>query len=140
MGIQKQEFYEGAALHQLVRGTAGVQISYLAPFFVVDDRFQIHLKYSTGVRSPWGFSFLPAEQQLMRARSTGLPLVIGLICGSDGIAALPYEKYQQAAALRDVAVWVSCARLHRKHFEVSGPDATVAGKISLSDWPRLTKI
>jgi hypothetical protein len=139
MGIQKQEFYEGAALHQLVRGSLGLRISYSAPFFVVDDRLQIHLKYSTGVRSPWGFSFLPEEQKLMRTRSTDLPLVIGLICGSDGVAALPYEKYQQAATVRDVAVWVSCARLHREHFEVSGPDATVAGKISPSDWPRLTK-
>lgn len=139
MAIQKQEFYEGAALHQLVRGSTGVRILYNAPFFIVDDRLQVYLKYSTGIRSPWGFSFLPDEQQLMQIRSTSLPLVIGLICGSDGIAALPYAKYQQAAALSDVAVWVSCSRLHRKHFEVSGPDATIAGKISPSDWPHLTK-
>lgn len=139
MGIQKQEFYEGAALHQLVRGSFGVRISYAAPFFVIDDRFQIHLKYSTAVRSPWGFSFLPDEQQLMRARAADLPLKIGLICGSDGIAALPYEKYQQAAALRDVAVWVSCARLHREHFEVRGPDVTLASKIAPSEWSALTK-
>lgn len=75
----------------------------------------------------------------MRRRSTSLSLVIGLICGSDGVATLPYEKYQQAAVLSDIAVWVSCARLHREHFEISGPDAMVAGKVSPSDWPRLTK-
>ena len=139
MAIQKQEFYEGAALHQLVRGSDGIRISYAPPFFVMDDRLQLHLKYSTGVRSPWGFTFPTDEQQLMLMRSKSLPLVIGLICGSDGIAALPYEKYQRAASSRESAVWISCTRLHREHFEVSGPDATVIGKISPSDWSRLKK-
>jgi hypothetical protein len=139
MGIKKQEFYEGAALHQLVRGSSGVQISYSAPFFIVDEKLQVHLKYSTAIRSPWGFSFLPEEQQLMQSRASNLSLVIGLICGSDGIAALPYEKYERISVLRDVAVWVSCSRLHRGHFEVSGPDAILPGKIAPSDWSRLTK-
>ena len=139
MGIQKQEFYEGAALHQLVRASAGVRISYAAPFFVLDDRLQLHLKYSARARSPWGFSFMPEEQLVMDARSASLPLVIGLICGSDGIAALPYEKFRATTALSTAAVWISCSRLHREHFEVSGPDAMVAGKIPPSDWSRLTR-
>lgn len=138
MGIQKQEFYEGAALHQLIRGSAGVRISYVAPFFVIDEKLQVHLKYSTAVRSPWGFSFMPDEQQSMRKRSCEMPLMIGLICGADGIAALPYEKYLHVAAVRDAAIWVSCARLHREHFEVSGPEGTVTRKIAPSDWSRLT--
>jgi hypothetical protein len=52
MGIQKQEFYEGAALHQLIRCCDGVRIAYKTPLFVLDGQLQIHLKYSTGVRSP----------------------------------------------------------------------------------------
>ena len=139
MGIQKQEFYEGAALHQLVRGSAGVRISYAPPFFVVDDRLQLHLKYSARARSPWGFSFPPDEQLLMDARAAAMPLVIGLICGSDGIAALPYEKFRSTTSLSPTAVWISCSRLHREHFEVRGPDAMVAGKIPPSDWSRLTR-
>lgn len=61
MGIQKQEFYEGAAMHRLVRASAGVRISYLAPFFILDDRLQIHLKYSARARSPWGFPSCPSS-------------------------------------------------------------------------------
>lgn len=138
MAIQKQEFYEGAALHQVIRGSSGIQISYSTPFFIINEKLQVHLKYSTAVRSPWGFSFPPEEQQLLQTRALNLSLVIGLICGSDGIAALPYEKYERIVVPRNVAVWVSCSRLHRSHFEVSGPDATLPGKIAPSDWSRLT--
>jgi len=34
MAIKKQEFYEGAALHLLVRGGAITSIRYELPFFV----------------------------------------------------------------------------------------------------------
>lgn len=137
MAIQKQEFYEGAALHQLIRNCRRAQVTYAAPLFVFDDRMQVHLKYSTGVRSPWGFKFNPDEQELLHQRSNELPLIIGLICGADGIAALPFERFAMIAALRNAAVRISCFRKHREHFEVSGPDGIVPGKIPPSDWQRL---
>lgn len=88
MGILKQEFYEGAALHQIVRYCDGVRITYAAPFFVLNDQVRLHLKYSTGVRSPWGFTFPPDEQSLLYERADNQPLVMGLICAADGIVAL----------------------------------------------------
>jgi hypothetical protein len=89
MGIQKQEFYEGAALHQLIRGSSGLtSISHSPPFFVLGGSLQIHLKYSTAKRSPWGFTFMPDEQLLLQQRAQHMPLVIGLICGADGVAAI----------------------------------------------------
>jgi hypothetical protein len=78
MAIQKQEFYEGAALHQLIRGCGGAKIAFVAPFFELNDRFRVHLKYSTGVRSPWGFTFMPEEQRLLASEGEGLPIVMGL--------------------------------------------------------------
>lgn len=134
MAIKKQEFYEGAALHQLIRNSGGARISYSAPFFVLDDRIQLHLKYSTGVRSPWGFTFSPEEQQLLKERADVRTTIIGLICGSDGVAALPYDRFVKLAAPRGTGVRVACARLHREHFEVSGPDGVTDGKIAPSDW------
>lgn len=86
-----------------------------------------------------GFSLVPEQRLLMDARCASLPLVIGFICGSDGIAALPYEKFRTTTALSTTAVWISCSRLHREHFEVSGPAAMVAGKIPPSDWSQLTR-
>jgi hypothetical protein len=137
MAIQKQEFYEGAALHRLIRNSGGARIIYSAPFFIFDDRVQVYLKYSTGIRSPWGFTFNPDEQDLLHREATALRLVIGLICGADGITALPFEHYAKVAQQRDSAVRVSCFRRHRESFEVSGPDGSMPGKISPSNWQQI---
>ena len=137
MPIQKQEFYEGAALHQLIRGSRGTHIVFATPFFVLDSRLQVHLKYSTAKGSPWAFTFTPDEQALMSERAQAMPMVIGLVCGGDGIAALPFEKFVRVAARRDTALHVSCYRKHREHFEINGPDGTVPGKVPPSDWTRL---
>ena len=84
MSIQKQEFYEGAALHQIIRGSSGTSsIAHSSPFFIFDGKLQVHLKYSTGKRSPWGFTFMPDEQLLLGERALEMPMVIGLICGTD---------------------------------------------------------
>lgn len=138
MGIQKQEFYEGAALHQLIRGSsASTSIAHVSPFFIIDGSLQVHLKYSTGKRSPWGFTFMPDEQLLLQQRAEKMSLVIGLICGADGVAALPYEEYNRVAQVKSVALRVSCRRKHREHFEVGGPDGTLPGKVAPSEWIRL---
>jgi hypothetical protein len=137
MAIQKQEFYEGAALHQLIRGCGGAKIAFVAPFFVLNDHLRVHLKYSTGVRSPWGFTFMPEEQRRLATEATRQPIIIGLVCGSDGVAAIPSELFLCIACPRDVAVRVACARRHREHFEVSGPDGVAPSKIPPSNWQRL---
>lgn len=138
MGIQKQEFYEGAALHQLIRNLSGtVSIAHSPPFFVFDGRLQVHLKHSTAKRSPWGFTFTVDEQVLLRQSSRAMPLVIGLVCGADGVAALPYDDYIRIAPLKDAAIRVSCRRNHREHFEIGGPDGTLPGKVAPSEWIKL---
>jgi len=139
MAIKKQEFYEGAALHQLIRGSPGTHVVYAAPFFVFDARLQVHIKYSTAKRSPWAFTFTPEEQTLLREHVPRLPLVIGLVCGADGVAALPLAGFESVARLRDTALHLSCYRKHREHFEINGPDGTVVGKVPPSDWTRLLK-
>ncbi|KLD77943.1 hypothetical protein FZ025_05925 [Xanthomonas hyacinthi] len=138
MGIQKQEFYEGAALYQVIRGSSGLtSISRSPPLFVLDGRLQVHLKYSTAKRSPWGFTFMPDEQLLLRQRAQEMPLVIGLICGADGVAALPYEAYARVAQVKSAALHISCRRSHRQHFEIGGPDGVLPNKVAPSDWVKL---
>lgn len=138
MAIQKQEFYEGAALYQLLRGSlAPVVVSYEAPFFVLNGKIRIYLKYSTAKRSPWGFSFAAEEQAMLMAQRGAMGLFIGLVCGADGIATISYDSYAKVAALRDVALRISCRRNHREHFEVSGPDGVMPGKVAPSEWTKL---
>ena len=52
MGIKKQEFHEGAALHLLTRSGEITSLKYGPPFFLVNNNLLIHLKYSTRGRSP----------------------------------------------------------------------------------------
>ncbi len=137
MAIKKQEFYEGAALHLLVRSGGIMSIRYEAPFFLLNDNVLIYLKYSTKGRSPWGFTFTTDEQIALQNRGSDLKIIIGLVCGADGVAAFSYDAYRSVAAPRPSAIHVACYRQHRKHYEVNGPDGTLAGKVAPSDWLRI---
>lgn len=137
MAIKKQEFYEGAALHLLARSGGITGIRYEPPLFVVNNQLLVLLKYSTRGRSPWAFTFVPEEQVLLHNRAAESKIVIGLICGADGVAAFTYDAYRKVAALRDSAVHISCYRNHGEHYEVNGPDGTLERKIAPSNWQRI---
>src|SRR5947209_5923398 len=98
--LRKQEFYEGAALHVLAQSGCKVSISHAAPFFLINDGTLVLLKYSTRGRSPWGFTFTPKEQSSLAERADSIKTVIGMVCGSDGVAALSYEMFREIAAPR----------------------------------------
>lgn len=137
MAIKKQEFYEGAALHMLARSGRITSIRYEPPLFVVNDQLLVLLKYSTRSRSPWGFTFLPEEQVLLQNRASESKIVIGLICGADGVAAFTYASYRSVAAPRKTAVHIACYRQHGEHYEVNGPDGRLDGKVAPSNWQRI---
>ena len=137
MAIKKQEFYEGAALHLLARtgGIAGIR--YDAPFFLLNKSLQVHLKYCTKGRSPWGFTFTADEQSLLRDKAPCLKTVIAFVCGEDGVAAVNYEDYARIAAPRPSAVHIACYRRHGEYYEVNGPDGKLDWKVSPSNWRRI---
>jgi hypothetical protein len=137
MTIKKQEFYEGAALHVLARGGKITNIQYETPFFRLNNDLLVYLKYCTKSRSPWGFTFTAAEQSLLHSRSGGRRVVIGLICGADGVAAFTYDAYLTLAAPRNSSVHIACYRQHGKHYQVNGPDGRLVAKIPPSNWERI---
>jgi len=137
MPIKKQEFYEGAALHLLARTNEITNLRYDAPFFVLNGRLLIHLKYSTKGRSPWPFTFTPEEQALLGKHGSVCPLVMGLICGADGVAALDYEHFTEIALTRASAVRITCSRRHGERYELKGPDGTLSRKVAPSSWQRI---
>jgi len=137
LAIKKQEFYEGAALHVLARSGQIARLAFEPPFFVVNDSYLVLLKYCTKVRSPWGFTFTPDEQTLLKARGEQYKTYVGLICGADGIAAVHYDQYRKIAGFRTSALHVSCYRRHREHYEVNGPDGSLERKVAPSDWQRI---
>lgn len=137
MAIGKQEFYEGAALYQLVRRGKVRSLKYEAPLFTINEELLVCLKYSTKGRSPWGFTFTVDERRLLRMRAKKTRLVIGLICGADGIAALSYSDYQAIAGRKRSAIHIACYRKHGEHYGVSGPDGELDRKIAPSVWQRI---
>jgi hypothetical protein len=137
MAIKKQEFYEGAALHLLARTGRITSIRYEAPFFFLNNQLMVLLKYSTRGRSPWGFTFTPDEQALLKTAGFKSRIIIGLVCGADGVAAFSYDAYVGIAGHRESAVHVACYRRHAEHYEVSGPDGCLERKVAPSDWRRI---
>lgn len=137
MGIKKQEFYEGAALHLLARAGRITSIRYEAPFFLLNGHLSILLKYSTRGRSPWGFTFTTDEQAILKVAACKSRIVIGLVCGADGVAAFQYDDYLSIAAHGGSAVHVSCYRQRGEYYEVNGPDACLGRKVAPSDWRRI---
>lgn len=138
MPIRKQEYYEGAALHRLLRTNRVREIAYVNSTFVVNG-YVLHLKYSTATRSPWGFTFKPAEQQVLAKRRADNPIVLGLVCGADGVCALPYDEYLQIAPIQPTALRVSCARAQREHYVVQGPSGLLNSRVSLAAWQEIIK-
>lgn len=136
MAIKKQEFYEGAALHLLARNGTIRSIRYDPPLFRVNDEILVLLKYSTKGRSPWGFTFTTDEQRLLGAVSAK-KIVIGLVCGSDGVASFTYSEYKAIAGNRNSAVHIACYRGHGEHYEVSGPEGTLDWKVPPSSWQKI---
>jgi hypothetical protein len=137
MPIKKQDFYEGAALHLLARTNQVESISYDAPFYLINNKVSVLLKYCTRIRSPWGFTFTEDEQTTLKRASKRLSLIIGLICGSDGVAAVDYESFLTVARPRQSAIHVACYRGHWEHYEVNGPDGTLDRRVSPSNWQRI---
>jgi hypothetical protein len=134
MAISKQSFYEGAALHLLARTGAVRSIRYAAPFYLFNKSLFVLIKYSTRNRSPWGFTFTADEQVILQNKASEHKIVLGLVCGGDGVAALGYEAYLRVAWPRKSAIHISCYRQHGEHYELNGPDGTLHGKIPPSMW------
>jgi hypothetical protein len=137
MAIRKQEFYEGAALHILVRASGPLTIRYEAPFFSFNNQLAVLIKYSTRSRSPWGFTFGAEEQVILERRATAAKTAIALICGADGVAALTYDEYASVAGLKNFAIHVGCSREHGEYYDITGPDRRLGRKIAPSNWGRI---
>jgi hypothetical protein len=137
MSISKIEFYEGAAIHRLIRSLGDVRVRIDGDTLVVNEGCRVYTKYCTRTRGPWTFTFAPTERRVLVEHSSTIPLVIGLVCGADGIAALRFEEFALVTGSRDGQVAVACARRYNEHFAVSGPACELGYKIAPSEWSRI---
>jgi hypothetical protein len=80
---------------------------------------------------------VPDEQVLLQSLAAESKVVIGLICGADGVAAITYDVYLKVAAPRQSAIHIACYRKHGEHYEVNGPDGKLDRKVPPSNWQKI---
>lgn len=137
MAIRKLEFYEGAALYRLIRSFGEVRLRVDGGGIIINEIVCVYLKYSTRTRSPWSFTFSGRERSELATSASKMSVVIGLVCGSDGVAALDYDGFLSAVGEGESQVSLSCARGYDKHYAVSGPAGSLTRKLPPSAWDRL---
>lgn len=137
MAIRKMEYYEGAALYRLIRSLGEVRIRVDEGAVVLDGKIRVYLKYCTRTRSPWSFTFSAAERRAFDSHAATIPVLIGLICGSDGVAALEYGDYLAVAGSGTSQIAISCVRRYDKHYTVSGPICELDKKVAPSAWNKV---
>ncbi|MGH6714687.1 MAG: hypothetical protein ACREDC_00715 [Bradyrhizobium sp.] len=142
MGLKKQEFYEGAALHLIAKAGNLNSVRYEQPFFLLNGKLAVLLKYSTGGRSPWGFTFSPDEQRELASRSGDISTstAIALICGSDGVASFSYGDFLDVAPITAASVHIACYRSHGQYYEICGPAGSMDRKIPPSNWQKILDV
>lgn len=82
---------------------------------------------------------MPEEQILLHESVDRNRIVLGLICGADGVVALRCKDYCQLVPLKSLAIHLACYRKHGEHYEVSGPDGSLKRKIAPSEWRKLVE-
>jgi hypothetical protein len=134
--LEKQEFYWGAAIVHLLEDPRCVGVAKRENGYVVNATRFIVLKYSTKSRTPWRFSFGADEiKRLVEASSRYESLVIGLVCGGDGVCAITWK--QAAEILGKEPGWISVRRNFHERYAVTGSAGELPGKVPLRDWPAL---
>jgi hypothetical protein len=66
--------------------------------------------------------------------------LVGLICGSDGIATVDFRSLIEVAPLTEASIRIACYRAHGEHYEVRGPVGSLDYKVAPSSWSRILDV
>lgn len=134
--IDKQDYYHGAAILQLLRSVHAQNIKPHVDGYAVNDWAFIVIKYSTRNHSPWRFTLTPDEAQALSAPpKRRFRTFVALVCGGDGICVVNWDEIK--SLLPEAPAWISCRRLPNKWYSLAGALGELQRKIPLSAWPAL---
>ena len=97
----------------------------------------LFIKYSTKRMPPWHFTFIRDHQlEIEQIKSRHNHVVIALVCGTDGVAALSYDELKQVLDhnIEDVER-ITVRRPPRGKYRISGTDGEMDRTIGISDFP-----
>ena len=104
--------------------------------YIVNDEVGCFIKYSSKGRSPWPFALSPEDLIELHSGNSNPPtVVVGLVCGGDGVCALSKSNVYQLVG--ENGGWISVRRGFGGSYGVTGSLAKLKGKIPLKRWPLL---
>ncbi len=135
--IEKREFYHGAAIVRVLEDERCVSLRKKELLgHVLNDQTFVFLKYTTKGRSPWIFTFDQEDvDRCYRMLNEYSRVVLGLICGGDGVCALDWTDARKL--LDHKPGTISVKRKHNESYGVSGSIAKLQRKIPVGSWPIL---
>jgi hypothetical protein len=135
--IDKTDYYHGAALVHLLNDDRCLSLLKRESLgYVVNADIFVLLKYTSKARTPWSFTFdLEDIERCYRMAEEYKKVVLGLICGGDGVCALSWEKGSDL--LGNNAGRIAVARKHNHSYSVWGTAGELKRKVSVSSWPRV---
>ncbi|MCP4649613.1 MAG: hypothetical protein GY853_05980 [PVC group bacterium] len=131
--IDKQEYYYGAGLIKLIDDPRFLTIKKNEDGYIVNDATFIYLKYRTKSMAPWSFTITKEEGQLLQKhRDKFTNVVIGLVCGGDGVCAVSFDLAKELLGGTEGSI--SVKRKFREQYSVKGPAQKMKGKVSPKEW------
>jgi len=132
--IDKQNYYHGAALIEILEHANCKQISKFDTGFAVNGNIFIFLKYTTKHRSPWRFTFSQSDIEYLDSLK-GKSIFIALVCGGDGICSI--KETELKILITNKSGWVSAKRKFREQYKVTGSNNELTEKVSFKRWPNI---
>lgn len=131
--IDKLHYYHGAAIVSLLENE-NFSVSRKGLLgYVVNNKVFIFVKYTTKSRSPWRFSFDQEDiDRCSKMAAEYNSVVIGLVCGGDGICAINWSEAQMLLGVKPG--WISTKRKHNESYGVAGSASKFKGKIPIGRW------
>ena len=134
--IDQTDFYHGAALATAFNDPRCVDIARWSPGYLVNDAVWALLKYTTKSGTPWQFTFTAEDiARLQHCPDEAERVVMGLVCGGDGICTVSAET--ALLLLEDAPGAIGVRRKFHGWYGVSGPAGKLVKKVAPRRWPQI---
>jgi hypothetical protein len=134
--IEKLEFYHGAAIIRIIEDVRCRSVGKNDYGYLVNGDRSVLLKYCTKPQSPWRFTVtsddLARFDTALRHFET---CVLALVCGGDGVCAVPWRTLRQLVG--STPGWIAAKRAFSGCYSVSGPAGILKKKVALNQWPSI---
>lgn len=135
------EFFHGVVFARITHSGIATTISQFSSkdnaSYIYNRDLGLYIKFSQKRLTPWRFTFLEEQRQLIQNMKQKLKDVfISFVCNEDGICCINFEEYCAVQCSTGNGVkWVSVERSKGQEYRVRGSDGELHHKIADSEFP-----